>query len=98
MHGVINSEISPKDLDYNTLTEYLKEPEYLIALLQAYAFNSYKYSLEGEWDHVTPGDYKKFISEELSLLEDKVWEALQAFQNKMRDFKNGTSEQTESGS
>lgn len=89
MHGVYNSETDPKSLTYDSLIQDLKEPEYLIALMQAHAFNTYKYNLDGEWDGITPGDYKKFINGELQILENQIWAALERFQINMRDFKSG---------
>jgi len=71
------------------LNKALKEPDYLIALFQKHAFNSYKYDLDGEWDHIPPNKYKKFINKELQILEDQIWAALERFQTNMSDFKAG---------
>lgn len=89
MYGVFNSENDPKKMDYNALIQALNEPDYLIALLQTYAFRSYEYNLQGEWDGITPGSYKKFINGELQVLENQIWAALERFQINMRDFKSG---------
>ena len=89
MHGVYNSETDPKSFTYDGLLEALKEPDYLISLMQAHAFNTYRYNLEGDWDSIAPGAYKKFINGELQILENQIWSALERFQIHMRAFKEG---------
>lgn len=86
MKNIIASEVNPAT-NPNLLRD-LKEPEYLIELLQSWFQKHYEYNLNGKWDRTTPEDYRLVMNEQLRNIEGAVWQALHKAEERITNFRD----------
>ena len=83
MNGILNSEVDPGDLQANDtldsrLANALRDPQYLIALMQSAICTSYRFNPNApEMGDVTPNQYRGVMNEALRELEKSVVNALE---------------------
>lgn len=89
MRGVFNSENDFTELSPEQLERALKQEDYLVALLQTAVFRSIEYKhYQGEFDHITLNDFRKFANAEMQILESKIYQALESFNERMSQFRD----------
>ncbi len=86
MKDIIASSVNPATNE--NLLQDLKEPEYLIELIQNWFQTNYGYNLDGKWDRTTPEDYKLVMNKQLRDIEDAIWKAIIKAESTVAQFRD----------
>lgn len=82
MNGIINSDLNPGELTHEELLKALKEPDYLIGLLQKHCYDHSAFNANNSaFGDVTPNKYKEVVSKALEALERGVWDAIHNYES-----------------
>lgn len=82
MNGIINSDLDPGELPHEELLKALKEPDYLIGLLQKHCYDYSAFNADNNaFGNVTPNRYKEVVSKALEALERGVWDAIRNYES-----------------
>lgn len=91
MKGVTNSAVDPAELvdsecECRTLLHALKDPDYLIALLQKHVYDLHSYDPEDDrFANVTPETYRRIMNDMLAEVATVIVETLIATGKRLED-------------